>query len=130
MTDQPTMDPRLVAGVDLLGRTGALWTQIRWSDDEEPTVWFAVVCHNRGEDGRPRPENQPGTLVHETSAAMNPVQAVLRLCERIVDGGTCKHCERPTGFHEDIDLMPLDEMICWYQWDPELKTFRRGCAGG
>jgi hypothetical protein len=28
-----------------------------------------------------------------------------------------------------VDSMPLNESVCWYQWDPEMKTFRRGCEG-
>jgi hypothetical protein len=54
---------------------------------------------------------------------------VLRLCAQVVDGGRCTHCRRPTGLSEDLDAMPLDRLVCWYQWDPELATFRRGCEG-
>lgn len=115
------LDPRLAAGVALLGRCGARDLQIRFSDDELPVVWFAVASFERD-----------GLEVHETAAAMEPVMAVLRLCESVIDGGRCVHCERPSGFEPDHATptdTPLAHLICWYQWDPELVTFRRGCEG-
>lgn len=112
----PTDDPRLLAAVDMIGRTGAKEFQIRYSDEEEPVVWFAVATYDDGKG--------------ETDASLNPVMAVLRLAERLVDGGQCTHCGRPTGLDPDsIDTMPLDQLVCWYQFDPELATFRRGCEG-
>jgi hypothetical protein len=61
---------------------------------------------------------------------MNPLRAIFRLLDEVVDGGTCQHCHRPTGFEESMDPMPLDKLVCWYQWDPSTKKFQRGCAGG
>lgn len=115
-TTDPTLDPRFVAAVDLIGRTGAREFQVRWSDDEEPTVWMATAKYQRGDEVR-----------WEVTGAMGPTQAVLRLCEVLIDGGHCTHCSRPTGFTEHFDGMPMDQLVCWYQWDPEMATFRRGC---
>jgi hypothetical protein len=71
-----------------------------------------------------------GETIWETAAAMNPVRAILRLCERLIDGSICTHCKRPAGFEpDDITSMPANDFFCWYQYDPELKTFRRGCEG-
>ena len=73
-----------------------------------------------------------GPLVgHAGNAPPRPPRssAVFRLCDQVIDGGTCTHCNRPTGFTPDLDPMPLDDIVCWYQWDPELSEFRRGCAG-
>jgi len=68
---------------------------------------------------------------HEVGAGLDPTRAALRLCEQVMDGGQCTHCGRPSGFEPDsIDGMPLDELVCWYQFDPELKTFRRACESG
>jgi hypothetical protein len=110
------MDPRLVAVFDLLRRTGARQVQIRYSDDEQPVVWFGVAVYG---DGR-----------FEAAAASEPLRAMLRLAEQLVDGGMCTHCKRPTGLEPDsLEMMPLNNAFCWYQFDPELKVFRRGCEG-
>jgi hypothetical protein len=116
-TDPPLPDEvgdRISAAVALIGRTGAQGFQLRYSDDETPTVWFAVAQYA---DGR-----------GEAAAALDPLLAVLRLAERLLDGGTCTHCNRPTGFEPDrLEQMPLSALVCWYQYDPELRTFRRAC---
>jgi hypothetical protein len=114
----PALDePRFLAAIDFVRRTGARQVQVRWSDDEQPTVWFVVAGYVH--DGRER---------YEVDASLDPTRAALRLCERLADGGRCTHCNRVTGLDPDsLDTMPLNELVCWYQYDPELKTFRRGC---
>lgn len=112
----PTEDPRLLAGVQMLQRTGATSFQLRYSDDEHPTIWMAVAEYAGG--------------IHEAAAALDPVRAVLRLLETLIDGGRCTHCGRPTGIDPDsIESPPMDQLVCWYLFDPELATFRRGCEG-
>lgn len=119
-------DPRFMAAVDLLGRTGSKTFEMRFSEPEEmsnrvgkgPVVWMAI-----GEWVR------DGKVVYEVGAHTNPLVALFRLLDTVVDGGMCTYCGKPTGFSEDADVMPLDEMFCWYQWDPERKKFRRGCEG-
>lgn len=109
----PATDDRLAAAVTMLGRTGAAACQIRYSDDETPVVWIAAA--RWGERW-------------EAAAAMTPVAAAIRLLEVVIDGGVCKHCERPTAVSDDFTMtMPLNREVCWYQYDPEMKTFRRGC---
>lgn len=108
----PHEDPRLPAAAVLIGSTGADEFSVRYSDEEEPLVWIALARWGRK---------------WESAAAMNPLLAVFRLCDEVIDGGQCTHCNRPTGFVPDLDTMPLDELICWYQWDPSHKEFRRGC---
>lgn len=117
----PTMDPRFLAAYDLLGRSGATKVELRYQDDEQPTIWISVGYWNFN-----------GQTRHETAAALSPVKATLRLLERVIDGGMCVHCNKPTAV--DIDLTPdlhpmLPDTFCWYQYDPELKTFRRSCEG-
>lgn len=114
MTDQPEVeDPRFLAAVKMIERTGAKGFQLRFHDDEKPTVWLAVATYSDGKA--------------EAAAALHPLPAVFRLCDQLIDGGQCTHCGRPTGFSQDIDPLPLESHVCWYQWDPERKTFRRGC---
>lgn len=104
---------KFLAALDMVKRTSALQFQLRWSDDEEPVIWIAVAIYKGGA---------------ETDASLNPLRAVLRLLERVCDGGKCTHCNRPTGLDPDsLETMPLNDLVCWYQYDPELKTFRRGC---
>ena len=106
-------DERFTAAVELIGRTGAEEFEIRHSpEDDPPITWTAI-----GKWGK----------AYEVAAAMHPVEAVFRLCDQIIDGGQCNHCHKPTGFESSMDPMPLNQFVCWYQWDPELKTFRRGC---
>jgi hypothetical protein len=113
----PNFDDRIKAAVDLIGRTGAQSIQIRFSDDEQPVVWFSVAIY-------------PGKNKYETAAGFDPLVSTLRLCEQLIDGGMCTHCKRPAGLEPNhIEDMPLDKLICWYQYDPELKKFRRGCEG-
>lgn len=124
-----TVDPRAMAALDMLRRTGAADMQVRYSDDEQPVVWFAVARY-RWANGRPQPEG-PVTR-WETAAGHDPTEALLRLCERVIDGALCVHCERPSMFLPDLDpgKTPLDKLVCEYEWDPELSTFRRSCEGG
>jgi hypothetical protein len=118
-------DPRLTAAIDLVGRNGARSIQIRFSDDEEPTVWMAVAEFRL--DAAGHVTKGEGDVHYEAAGALHPLAALFRLCGQLMDGGQCTHCDRPTGFDEDFGTMPLDELICWYQWDPERATFRRGC---
>ena len=120
------LDPRFTPALDLLHRTGLVEFQMRFQDDEKPIVWIAL--------GRWRPEPAYGRPKGhwETASALHPVEALLRLCAQSIDGGQCVHCHRPTGFVEDLvesptEIPALDATVCWYAWDPELSTFRRGC---
>lgn len=112
-------EPLFTACVDLIGRTGAKDFGMRYQDDEKPVVWIALARYERG-----------GRDVYETDAALDPTLAAFRLCERLMDGGECQHCHRPTGVSDDfVGDMPLDELFCWYRFDPELNKFRRACEG-
>jgi hypothetical protein len=110
----PQDEALMLALVDFVARIGSDDLTLRFSDDEQPVVWMAVG-------------NWGGH--HEVGAAMNPIGAMSRLIEQVVDGGSCTHCGRPTGFELDPGSMPLQSTVCWYQYDPELKTVRRGCEG-
>lgn len=116
MMNQDLDDPRFHAGLDLLSRTGMSEFTIGHSDpeDHDPVAWYAL-----GKWGDR----------HEVAAGMHPFVALMRLCERVIDGGKCAHCGKPTIFVEDMETGFLDRVGCVYAYDPELRTFRRGCEG-
>ncbi len=130
MKGNPPRDPRFLAGVKLLERTGARSFRIGHSDEDDgdPVIWHATATWGLNPTtGRPMPRG--GRISHEVAAALNPVDAVMRLCEQVIDGGECAHCHRPTAFTPDTDTAVLDLIGCVYAWDPELATFRRDCEG-
>lgn len=122
MSEQPSLDPRFIAGVEMLRRTGVREMRVAYSDEEQglPVVWWAAgKWTDHG---------------NEAAAGLDPATAVLRLCERVIDGGECKHCHKPTMFEAELPLgtaldQLADTLMCVYAWDPELSTFRRGCEG-
>jgi hypothetical protein len=110
----PPDDPRYVAAVDLIGRTGAKTFKIGYCDEEAPPViWY--VCALYGDHW-------------EVTGGQGPLLALFRMLESLIDGGVCMHCKKPTGFEESAEPVPLDNLVCWYQWDPSTKTYARGCA--
>lgn len=109
-------DPQFHAGLDMLQRLGVTSVQLRYQDDQEPIVWMMLACFKiEGHD------------VWQVAAALDPPLALIRLLEQLMDGGRCAHCQKPTGLVDGPDEMPAGELVCWYQYDPELKTYRRGC---
>ena len=119
-----------LAAIDLLRRTGSSTFEIRYSEpehDNSPTVWIAISGYLTDAHGHPVATGHPNA--HEVAAALVPEEAIFRLCDQLIDGGWCKHCNRPAGFERGMDPLPLSDHICWYQWDPELKSYRRSCEG-
>jgi hypothetical protein len=118
-------DPVFIAAVKMIERTGVRKFEIRYQDDEQPVVWIAVGTW-RIHDGRP--VATCGAERYEAAAALDPVNATLRLLDEVLDGGQCQHCGRPTGATEEWrGDMPLADVMCWYRYDPETQSFRRGC---
>jgi hypothetical protein len=131
MSTPADKDPRLPAAVDLLRRTGAREVQIRYSDDKEPTVWLVVVKWGvDSETGKPIPEAEgDGEFRHDAAAAMTPLAAAFRLCERVLAGSYCVYCNRPAMFSGESLVPVVAAGTCWYLWDGERKAFRRDCEG-
>jgi hypothetical protein len=108
-------DPRFLAVLELLKKTGADGFQIRYDEEQDPIVWVAVATYKTG---------------YQCDAGFTPLSAVMRLAERLGDGGTCAHCGKPTGLSWDWDQEhPAAEHICWFIYDPETQRFRRSCEG-
>ena len=105
-------DKRFPAAVRLIGHTGAQEFQIRFCDEEKPVIWMAIARYGQQ---------------LAIGASITPLTAVFKLCDDLIDGGQCTHCHRPTGFEPGLSSMPLDELVCWCQWDPSHEEFRRGC---
>jgi hypothetical protein len=123
MTNGPD-DPRFIAGIELVRRTGAKTIQIRFSDDEKPVVWFAVAGYI-SRQGRAHSSGKINAYL--IGAAFDPLQALFKLLDEAIDGNECAHCHRPAGFVAETETMPLDSVVCWYIFDPETNTYMRGC---
>lgn len=120
-------DPRFTAAIDFLKRMGAREFQIRYDDEQEPIVWVAVSGFsiiNGKISGRGK------TNAHQCGSGFDPLRAIFNLMASSLNfKGHCNHCGRNTMFDENFGEVPMDDVFCWYQWDPETKTFRRGCEG-
>lgn len=122
---------KLTAAVDMIGRLGGREFQLRFDDrdvdDGTPVVWMALARWDRllGEEV---PENARW----QATGGTTPWQAIFRLLEAVMDGGRCTHCHKPTAVDErpaDALIGITEAMVCWYRYDPELRTFRRQCEG-
>jgi len=118
-------DPRFAAAVVMIGRTGARNFELRYQDDKEPTVWIGIAEY--GVDDHGHPIRKGGTIAYKLGVGLHPLDAVLNLLDETIDGGICTHCRKPSGVTSEITPMPMSGLICWYQYDPELNVFRRGC---
>lgn len=112
---QPVFSPTSLAVIAWLPRCGVSSFQIRFSE-EQPVAWTAVA---ELPDGR-----------FDAAAGNNPDIAVIRLAETLVDGGQCRHCNRPTGFEPNWEIVWDDGVlpICWATYDPETDSIRPGCG--
>lgn len=119
MSPPPHEDPRLPAAVSLLGRTGSLSFVLRYDspdDSEGPVVWLACAQYPSG---------------WEVAASTDPVTAVMRLCELIVDGGLCARCGRPTAFVPETVGVAGEVLaspgVCTFVFDVERAEYVREC---
>jgi hypothetical protein len=62
-------------------------------------------------------------------ASVQEIDAVLDLVGKLYIGQLCGDCLKPVAFEDSryVGVLPAGELICWIQWDPELKRYRRGC---
>jgi hypothetical protein len=125
LADLPRLNERALAAIDVIKRTGAESFQIRYSDDEQPVVWLAVVTWRINREGRPTKHG--AGRAHEAAAALAPDSPIYRQAEQIVDGGECSHCGKPAGFNPDVAHELLEEFICWWTWDPEVGRYVQAC---
>jgi hypothetical protein len=92
---------------------------VRFSEPEledSPSVWIAIANFKRYK------------APPQVAAALTPLHALEKLLESLIDGGTCKHCGKATAFFADhTEAFDMAGAVCAYTYDPELKTYRRGC---
>lgn len=120
------LDPRFTAAIEVVRRTGATTIQVRYSDDEQPVIWFAVAGHNVGPEGVPIAAG--GRRAWTTAAALTPERAVFKLAEELVDGAQCAYCHRPSGFLADPGERTFaSSLLCWWTWDQETGKYVQEC---
>lgn len=120
------LNPIYLAALDAIARTGAKTYEIRWCEEQDPTVWFALSKHISGDQER-----------RTVYAGFDAIEATVGLAEKLIDGGVCAHCLKMTIFEPDWEAPRIMNFKiggvavehCTYQYDPELKKFRRSCEG-
>lgn len=125
MSDAPTLHPQFLAGLDMIRRTGARSVQVRYQDDEEPTVWMVVAEHVVG-GGRPLPRGKPGRQTFTVGAGLTPQAAATDCCALLIDGGLCAHCGNVAVFDDGGGVFAMPG-TCWTKWDPDSASYRRSC---
>jgi len=128
----PEVMGRYLALIDLIGRTGASDYRIEYTDPDNGVVmWIAIAQHHQ-RNGKPIPS---------AGAGATPLQATHVLAELLIDDGTCTHCGRATVLEDFCSKVgdrvgftalvsgDVEVQFCWYQFDPELRTYRRSCEG-
>lgn len=131
-------EAKFLAGVALLGRCGATATQIRYSDDEVPTIWFVVALWELEDMPAESPFRQvlaDNDREHhfEVAAASSPQKAVIDLLEKIVDGGHCTYCHKQMAFFpEPPDTSSLGTALllsggCIISYDEDTESYTRSC---
>lgn len=125
----PEINQRFMALIDMIGRTGASDYRVEHTlPANGPIAWVAVATYNGGK-------------VHAAGGDITPWLATQALAERLLDGGTCTHCHRPTSIEAwKADLNDEYGVVvdvaggiafdpCWQRYDPELRKYRRSCEG-
>jgi hypothetical protein len=131
--DLNELGPKFTGALRVLEQTGMRSFSIRWDEPEDdlPVAWVAVALWHFDPVSR-RPVAEPtfgSRRVVKMGVAPDPVAAMIDLAGKAIDGGMCTHCGKMTGLEEAFDMPDLlGEIICWYQWDPELEVFRRSCS--
>lgn len=120
-------DERFTAAIKFLERLGAREFQMRFDDEQRPIVWVAISGYSII-NGKPATRGKINA--HQTGCGMDPLTAMFNLMTNSLNfRGLCNHCGRNTMFDESFGEVPMADVYCWYQWDPELKLYRRGCEG-
>jgi hypothetical protein len=99
----------LIAGCDLVGRSGALGLECGYLHDDVPleeASWYATARYHGAK------------LIVENHRS--PVDAVEALARRILGGGTCAHCLKPVQLDDRLALTGC-------RWTRQGARWARGC---
>jgi len=131
--------PAFVAGLNLISRTGAGRFQLRCSVEDEPPVWLSVVQFANSPVNAAGLSSNGSTVpdvFYETASGLGPLESVMRLCDQVLAGSTCGHCERPILFQifqtTNIETLTdsLDPEFCVMAWSPLAEQFQPACQRG
>jgi hypothetical protein len=109
----------------MLARTGAKSMTLRYSEPDEdedgPVVWIAIAEY----------EMPDGESIDQVAGALDPLSALHRLLDHLIDGGTCGNCGRSTAFLSDPDMgLPRSiegREVCWVTWDASSEAYVKDC---
>jgi hypothetical protein len=127
----PEQDPRFFPALDLLKRTGVRQVQVRYHDEEHPTIWNVVGKWYADEhDMIVATKDEAEGTMWRVAAGFDPAQALFALLQGLIgehSGGACTYCMRLTAL--DVSDPPRDRLVdnfCW--WTFNGSEFERGCA--
>lgn len=109
----PDHEERLLAAVDLIGRTGAHSFEVGYDDDHTPTTWWATARYR----GR----------VLFVDEEPDPLHAVDELLRRIVNGGRCTHCNRTTTVGPSPIPFKCAYVITAGRYEPACRRTATAC---
>jgi hypothetical protein len=137
--------PAFRAGLNLLARTGAGGFQLRCSQDDDPMVWVTLARYRNpqynnlyvlpGSASSSSNGTEAQEFFFEAACGFTPMQAVMRLCDQILIGSSCAHCQKMVIFQTyntvDVTLPPkmarADPESCVLAWDDASQQFQPEC---
>jgi hypothetical protein len=124
--DRAADQPRFVGAVDLLRRCGAQTFRIEYTDPENGVVVWTSVAQFPG--------------VVRCAADVDPLAAVHKLCEAVIDGGECAHCRKCAAFEPTVEgALEMRESAarfgnpvptCMVTWDEVGQRYAPECQIG
>lgn len=124
------LEDRLIAAVELVGRSGARGFETGFLEDDVPIMeadWWASATYKGAKI----------TVEHKTS----PIEAAEALAERLLTGSMCNHCKKLVALREDAGFAyfraTLIDGRSWNaedvarlglcHWRREGRSWKRGC---
>lgn len=109
----PQVEAFMLQSVELLRRCGMTEWQIRYQDDQEPTVWISLARFAGG---------------WNAGCGLGPQAAIVDLLEKSIDGGECLRCGRVMSLTPPGDLTLPIPQLCQVVY-LSGQGWRRSCEG-